>query len=1016
MAQLSSSPSAFPLNDIGHWAQEMSSSTELLVGRLHSVYLFRTKRPPFNHEFIVASFRSEGNAQGHEQATSYVKMERAPRRDKNGALFTADSFAPVTGNVVSKNTITISRDLSRLAPDSNELGSIHFDNPESTLKPIYVRSVLRQMMTMSYTHFSYNLFSSNCRWFARTGLDTVIQLGVGLNVTFDAKWEGRPVSVARLLKEIESELFGGRALRTHSKDTLKWSGDTTLLMQTVLGNDNAANGILPPPQTFTSLLASVGEVGDVTEISRLHSEVHILNQRAGSHLTAGDSDNALVDANQAIGLLEPHQSTHSAVRRPLGVAYFLRSGCYVEQNLFDEAIADGKRAISLLRSVNHERLARYHLELAGVYHQAGRIEEALASCEEGLKVCVPTSQELSWKWCAKDRFELLTRLCRILEERSEEEDRRRALKISLESLALWKDLHAWGDPFAVVTRELQLYSDCVNFAASLGDWEQVVKSHTLLIERLKALPQYAQELQDALERHPHLVARSQASNSGPYEEPEYARRDLLPFLTELLATLASPDEILHLPEDPFEDLDVEQFDDNAVEVARGECDSLWVEWEAAPSDTKLINQLRIALCLHAKLLNLSHNTEEMLDPLNKRLAVTRTITSSDADHMPERLALLLSLSLVYLSAGKLPEALAIDEEQVSVLRESVVSYDGVDTERLSARKSLLRSSLIKHAKLLYWMERFEEGSNYLLEVKAVHLNIINNLPTGGSDVETVLEDLVQYSAAIMAEEGAFRQCGDICALVADITRLRAEDEDRLLRCFALCIQARAELACSNPESAMLCEREASDIFPSLNVGAASPQGQQITAGFRLEVAKVLSLAGDHCGAHVSAIEAVKIHRQVWEDNPDDVDEAIDYYAALAIMTTISEQREHFGDIVTNLRDSVALIRAIGSRFETLDVTGSLAEELIQLALYEVVQGNTTSAVVAAREFARIYIDRATLPSSTTSDQEEARNAVRRFGMFVGLLNLGGRAPPLLLKRAESLHAQYLDVLAHMQGT
>lgn len=1018
MVEPKSSPPALPLIPIAHWAQEMLSSAELRAGRLRSVHLFRTKRPPFNHEFLVASFRQDSDSKGPEPETSWVKMERAPRRDKGGSTFTADSFAPITRDVVSKNTVSVSRDLSRLAPNSNELGSIHFNTPESTLHPVYFRSVLRQMMTMSYSQFSYNLFTANCRWFARTGLDTIIQFSRILDITFAAKWEGASVSVDQFQKKIESERFGGRELRKLSKEALNWTGRTTLLAQTTT-RDDLNRGIFPSPEAYTPLLDNVKELKEGTVIFGLKSEADILNKRAFSYLIAGDHANALLDAKQAIRLLEPHLSSDPEVTRRLGVAYYLQSSIKALQNQLDEAIADGKRGISLLQSIDHERLANYHLALAGIYQQAGRLDEAILSCDEGLYACVPTQQtfsELAWKWYTKDRFSLLKLLSSILEQRGKGDDLRQALMTSLECVALWKDLHAWGDPLAVVSLELQLFSDCTRFATSLEDWDQAVKSHELLIERLKTLPQYAEQLADAFERHTHLVALAQDSSPDGSKESEGGLQDFYPILMGFLTAFASPERIFRFPwtDDPLRDVNLEGFKGNAVEVARKECDSLWEKWEEDPSDFQVINQLRFALSFHVKLLKLSHNNEDMLDPLYKRITVSRVITSMDDQHTGELVILLRSLSEVYVSLARLPEAITIDEEQVSILREwAAASYDGDAVEPFKFKKNLLRSNLIKHAKTLYERGHHVEGSQVLLEAKAVHLDIVGHLPNGEQDPDAVLEGLVQYSTVILTEEGRGREIRDICSLVVDITKLQPRAEDRILQCFALCLQARAELICGNPRDAAWCGREALEIFPFLGFGTSSYEERQLMGWFRLRMAEVLALPGGYHQAYDYAIEAVNILERVWKEDLDDLDKALDLHNALVVSFTIATHTEPLGKVIAVLKSSDDVIRDVGSRFKDLDVTSASAEGLVQLAMYQVLDGDTDAAIALTKEFVRIYIGRA-LSSSDTSKQEELKDAVRRFGMVVELLELGGKATPRALQNMKGVHAGYLAELRHVR--
>lgn len=109
-------------SDFADWAtlEEVNSSLHHQIGPVRSVALFRDRRAPLHHEFVLLSFGSQNGS-----PTSWVRLERAARRKAHWHMLQRDSFGPLFGGATLLESVSFGRVQEDLihAP-ADELASI----------------------------------------------------------------------------------------------------------------------------------------------------------------------------------------------------------------------------------------------------------------------------------------------------------------------------------------------------------------------------------------------------------------------------------------------------------------------------------------------------------------------------------------------------------------------------------------------------------------------------------------------------------------------------------------------------------------------------------------------------------------------------------------------------------------------------------------------------------------------------------------------------------------------------
>lgn len=193
------------------------------IGPLRSIRLFRSRKAPFYHEFVVAEFRSSRPG----SSTSWVRVERATghkTRSRQRTVPTTNSFDPLFGGAISRETWSFSSDVSRLSPNADEWASAELLEDQVKV-PLLFFPLFFDLISHIVISNPYHLFTTNCRWFARRTLHSVLQCWRVLFMQgYLFRWKGRVVGVEDLLAELAAERFGGKSIERSGGRQLSFIG------------------------------------------------------------------------------------------------------------------------------------------------------------------------------------------------------------------------------------------------------------------------------------------------------------------------------------------------------------------------------------------------------------------------------------------------------------------------------------------------------------------------------------------------------------------------------------------------------------------------------------------------------------------------------------------------------------------------------------------------------------------------------------------------------------------------
>lgn len=200
--------------------QDVDDSCFLQYGSIRSARLFRQKQAPFYHEYIVVSFGSNGNVEH-----SWVRVEKGA--EANGAWH--QSFRPVLRGVPLRETTSFATSLHALSSSSDELASITIDaQSELPSHRMLLYELGSHLDLTSDASPHYQLFDSNCRWFARRLFMNISQRAASTEVNCVISWRGEPSSLFSVKQELVQERFGGRQLKGQSSFLIEAMALTTL--------------------------------------------------------------------------------------------------------------------------------------------------------------------------------------------------------------------------------------------------------------------------------------------------------------------------------------------------------------------------------------------------------------------------------------------------------------------------------------------------------------------------------------------------------------------------------------------------------------------------------------------------------------------------------------------------------------------------------------------------------------------------------------------------------------------
>lgn len=317
----------------------MSSQSERQIGAARSFHLFRSRKAPFYHEYIVISF-------GSAPALSWLRLERAARVKRGGLLRPQkDSSGPLARGVVVRESGSFSSRLSRLSNNSDEWAGILFtpSDSEHSGPRIFIRELVQQIVHTSLTNPDYQLFTANCRWFARRSFVNIMRWCQSAQITYSASWKGSPVTFDKLQKKLEAEWFGGP--QTHNI----WAKG--LDQRNAINMAIARGGFGDTPisrEYFDDLIRGVERTADLDPSQREQLLADLLIKRSMIRRAVGDHESALADTERAISIYSAMSaSTRSGLRQELINALLARSSALRDLGRAADAVSASEQAIAV---------------------------------------------------------------------------------------------------------------------------------------------------------------------------------------------------------------------------------------------------------------------------------------------------------------------------------------------------------------------------------------------------------------------------------------------------------------------------------------------------------------------------------------------------------------------------------------------------------------------------------------------------------------------------------------------
>ncbi|KAF8308838.1 TPR-like protein [Clavulina sp. PMI_390] len=416
-----------PFCDAGDFAAWYISNIfeidQISVGRLQEIYLFRSKKAPFHHEFLVAGFRNDG-----DEITSWIRLERGAQMQhgSSGPITGVHSSGPMTGGVTARETVSFSTTQATLSVNANELAKVILTAP--TTHPIFIGAIITQVQFTSNSNDKYQLFTTNCRWYSRRGFLNILQWCRFAQIPATFMWKGAETTLEHLQGKLEKERFGGSKL----VDLRAKGLDHRNLLALTADQQNSvplSRMVLDP---FLDSLATAPL--DPDERPVLIAD--LLTKR--SHVVSGeDLPQALEDARRAVKLMRDLPENN--VNRNDQLAWSLNalaSALHLDGR-FEEAIPLLQESLELNPSSASFDGRLYELGLN--YKRVGRVSEAIIAFRESANLLARREQSLSWSYSGEKQIDALVILAKTLEALGREKE---ALSVREEVVSIRRDLLA----------------------------------------------------------------------------------------------------------------------------------------------------------------------------------------------------------------------------------------------------------------------------------------------------------------------------------------------------------------------------------------------------------------------------------------------------------------------------------------------------------------------------------------------------------------------------------------------
>ncbi|KAF8304946.1 TPR-like protein [Clavulina sp. PMI_390] len=801
------------------------------IGRLQELYLFRGKKAPFHHEFLVAGFGDDGR-----EIESWMRIERSARTQggSSGLPAGVESYGPLLGGVGARETISFSTSKATLSTNANELAKVIL--PAPTTLPIFIIAVGRQIQSTTNSNEKYQLFTTNCRWYSRRNFLNILQWCDIAKIPATALWKGTETSLERIQAKLEKERFGGSKLVDLRAKGLDYR-NLIHLASSQSGGDSKrlSRAVLDP--ILESLMTTTL---DPEERSVLIAD--LLTKR--SHVVASeDLPQALEDAERAIKLMR--DLPKNAFRRDEQLVWSLGA-------LAHALLLDGRyeEAIPLLREsleLDDPRSHTFAMRLAelGVNHRfLGNMEEAIKALRQSAHL-LGRMEGSDWTDTRLQRANILIILAQTFEGLDRDKE---ALPIRQEIVSMRRDLPGKDDDGDdLLTLALINLAKC---AIPAEHYEAAQQASKEAIRRCRA---------DTKNDHMLFMALLLSSHAS------YALDDMKTAIQNITAAM----DLRSAADDSDEDTATRSRGSLLMTRSKyflqiGDAHHALADIEAAitlseaahdhnPADSRIANKLWEMQFAAGNLLKRLDRADDALDAYRNAVNVRRPAVEADPEG-PEQLVLELVLSLegcatMLKELDRPNSAKFFAEETIYYLR--LRNRSSVSSTNTS---EALRMTLLRHTQ--YLSELGDEEEALALATEAAEIS--ERLEADQLQVSALMHKMLQEvkngypERAIVTAEACFELCE---------TRL---SDRRDLRSLALTTYARAldevgkhaEAAVKQEESISIL-REVAD-FTTLD--AKTQLAQRLG-----KIAEYYQDAGIFDKALVSINEAVGRYRTLYEE-------------------------------------------------------------------------------------------------------------------------------------------------------
>jgi len=943
---LSGTPPACPLSIF--WSrvcENLPPNTTIIVGRLRIVSLFRSKKAPFYHEYVVAGF-----GEGNQAPTSWIRVERAAQINRTPYETLTDSHGPLFRGVARRETLSVSGSKQRLSQNSNELACITIQNSAENF--IDVRSMVHQMMSTSNTNILYQLFTANCRWFARRGFLNILQWCEVAKIPHSATWKDTPASTERLQSKLEQERFGGAKIMDGRGRGLNHRNMLNLV-QAQLGWD----GSRLTKDTFDLHLREL-ETASLEPNERAVLMADILTKSAYA-LFSTEPKAGLIDAERAVAMMRAVPL--DAYRREEQLAWSLAalSNCLRETGRALEAITVMDEAISIDREelgINSQLSVRL-VEQALNFRAAEKFEEEANSLKESLQILDSLGLDGQWSDKGDFRVDILRAYAVVLIKLGRHQD---ALTAQRESVAILRDLqprNREGNPEGFATELLGLAALAFGeeeYDEAIAAAREAVSLYRKLPSARGLMPRALKILGGVFEAQSCHDAAAAAHAEAVVIQRELGGPDARTQLGQLLMLLS--DSHRNAGEMGA-----------ALEAAQDAVDVLRTDWLEHNGDDDKTLALSWALTSCVVILQDLGRIDDAVRFLGEDIELARSQGTDSVEHRSELADKLQVLAIRYADLGRAEDALRTAADSTDVYR-SVLATTGSATSRVALRDAVLRYA--------GFLSRFGDGQRASDAISEAVL-LGGSLEADEGHISALLQHMVHqldsdaHAEALETVGSALRICSVDLPDRRDLLELVIRAHERVFDELG-----RPAEAAARQEEVLTIWRE--------NMDPDSPNDTSLLAQGLERLAKYYHGSGNLSEALLPIQDGVDIHGALWARDKTDAEKGKELTVWLARRASILFQLGRKTEATASLDEETDVLRVLLSESPsfTLEMVIEAAQQRRIAAMQHVVEGRPDDAMDSARQYLLLSRVAYSGHGDTTSQAESLSQALVGYVMLI----------------------------------